>query len=194
MPLAKWLRLILPFCVFVTGLALLLSVQSGGEAHHASFPWHGAAAVLATVVIWTWYALSDESFLRQNAALSGTHWSCAVGVMTLLLSFVCIAVAISASHDGAAVFHFRGNERSKVLFVVVSLALGSGTSWLATSLFNYASHSRPMGLVGQLLILETIFGIAYTCIYHQSLPPLSQAVGTLLVLAGIWFSARVLLK
>lgn len=82
-----------------------------------------------------------------------------------------IGVGMTISHGGAAAFHSHGNEQSMVLFVVVTLALGVGTSWLATSLFNYASHSLPMGLVGQLLILETVFGIAYTCIYHQSLPP-----------------------
>jgi drug/metabolite transporter (DMT)-like permease len=194
LPRATWLRLIVPFCVFVVGLVIVLFVQSGEEAHHAHVSWRGVAAVLATVVIWTWYALSNENFLRSNPGLSGTHWSCAVGVVTLLLTCTFIVVAMSMSHEGASAFLSRGSARSTMSFVVVSLALGVGTSWLATSLFNYASHSLPMSLVGQLLILETVFGIAYTCIYHQALPPLSQTAGTLLVLAGIWFSARALLK
>ncbi|MGF6261872.1 drug/metabolite transporter (DMT)-like permease [Paraburkholderia youngii] len=192
LPAAKWLKLILPFCVFVVGLAIVLFVESNHDGRQSGFSWRGVAAVLATVLIWTWYAISNEDFLRRNRAVSGTHWSCAVGVMTLLLSSAFIAVGLA--HGGAAAFHSHSTEQTLALFVVVTLALGVGTSWLATSLFNYASHSLPMGLVGQLLILETVFGIAYTCVYHQSLPQLSQAVGTLLVLVGIWFSARVLLK
>jgi drug/metabolite transporter (DMT)-like permease len=194
LPAAEWLKLILPFCVFAVGLAIVLFVQRSHDARQTNVSWLGVAAVLATVVIWTWYALSNEGFLRRNRAVSGTHWSCAVGVMTLLWSCVFIAVGLATAHNWGAAFRSSGNEQSPALFVAVTLALGVGTSWLATSFFNYASHALPMGLVGQLLILETVFGIAYTCIYHQSLPPISQAVGTLLVLVGIWLSARVLLK
>lgn len=194
LPMAKWRRLIVPFALFAVGLGVVLFVQRGVEAHDARFSWRGVAAASATVVIWTWYALSNEQFLRRNPSVSGAHWSCAVGLMTLLGAFLVAIVTVVFSGDGFVMLHPQVSAGNLVLFLVVTLTLGLGTSLLATSLFNYASHSLPMGLVGQLLIMETVFGIAYACVYHQALPPLAQTMGILLVLLGIWLSARVLLR
>jgi drug/metabolite transporter (DMT)-like permease len=69
-----------------------------------------------------------------------------------------------------------------------------GTSWLATALFNRASHELPMGLVGQLVVLETVFGNLYVCLYKHTIPPMTQTAGMLLSLVGIWLSARMLLR
>lgn len=42
-------------------------------------------------------------------------------------------------------------------------------SWLATPLFDRASNELPIGLLGQLVVLETLFGILYICLYkHRS--------------------------
>jgi drug/metabolite transporter (DMT)-like permease len=194
LPLATWRRLIAPFGLFAIGLCIVLFVQSSAGSHEAHFSWRGVAAASATVLIWTWYALSNERFLRQNPSVSGAHWSCAIGLMTLLVSLLVAIVTVMLSGSGLVTFHSRMSDGTLPVFLVVTLTLGLGTSLLATSLFNYASHSLPMGLVGQLLIMETVFGIAYACVYHQALPPLSQTVGTLLVLSGIWLSARILLR
>jgi drug/metabolite transporter (DMT)-like permease len=186
LPRATWRRLVVPFVLLAAGLAMVLLVQSGALEHGSTLSLPGIVAALATVVTWTWYALSNARFLRRHPSVGGAHWSCVVGTATFAVGAVMAGVAALAGHGAGAGFPMS------VPFLAVSLALGVGTSWLAAVLFNQASNALPMGLVGQLIVLETLFGIAYTCLLDRSLPPPLQAAGIGLVVLAIWMSARVL--
>jgi drug/metabolite transporter (DMT)-like permease len=188
-----WRKLLLPFLMLAIGLGVVLVVQSGILDHEARLSWPGVGAVVVTVVTWTWYALSNARFLRAHPSISGAQWSCAVGAATFALGAVIACMATLSGHgltSGESMF--RG--QSGVLFVLTSVALGLGASWFGAILFNRASHVLPMSLVGQLIVLETVFGIAYTCLWKQTMPPVAQAAGMVLAIAGIWLSARELLK
>ena len=194
LPREKWQRLILPFALLALGLCIVLLVRKNDDMQVARLSWQGVAAVAASVLLWTWYAISNERFLRRNPSISGAHWSSAIGAMTLFIAFVMAVADVAFMETSVEALKTQATERSVLPFLIVTLTLGVGTSWLATSLFNYASHSLPMGLVGQFLTIETLFGIAYTCIYHQVLPSPSQTAGSMLVILGIWLSSRVLLR
>jgi drug/metabolite transporter (DMT)-like permease len=191
LPAATWRRLSIPFTLVTVGLIIVLTVQSGALGGSARLTWAGTAAALLAVALWTWYALSNARFLQNNPSVTSTHWSCAVGVATLL--FCLLIVAAQFYGDTGAVL-VRNIQQEWPLFAVVTMSLGVGTSWLATALFNRASHELPMGLLGQFVVLETLFGILYICLYKHTIPPLTQAMGMLLSVAGIWLSARVLLR
>jgi drug/metabolite transporter (DMT)-like permease len=186
LPRATWRRLILPIVLLTIGLAMVLLVQSGALEHGPRLSLPGIAAVLLTVVTWTWYALSNARFLRRHPSIGGAHWSCVVGAATFAAG-LAMAGAGALAGGGAA-----PHVPMSVPFLAMSLALGIGTSWLAAMLFNHASHALPMGLVGQLIVLETVFGIGYTCVLHHALPPPLQAAGIGLAVLAIWMSARVL--
>ncbi|MBN3755288.1 DMT family transporter [Paraburkholderia sp. Tr-20389] len=191
LPVATWRRLLIPFALVTVGLIVVLTVQSGALGGNAKLTWAGTAAALLTVALWTWYALSNARFLQNNPSITSTHWSCAVGVATLLFCLVMAAVQLYGDNGVVLVKNIR---QEWPIFALVTISLGAGTSWLATALFNRASHELPMGLVGQLVVLETLFGILYICLYKHTIPPLTQTVGMLLAIAGIWLSARVLLR
>lgn len=193
LPAATWRRLLVPFAMITVGLGVVLVAQSGLLVRSVRFSWPGVAAIAVTVIVWTWYAISNSRFLRENPDISSGHWSSAIGVATFVLAAAIAGFRASQIGNllpGASASH----PHELVLFVAVTLVLGVGASWLATILFNRASHALPMTLVGQLIVLETIFGIAYVCLYQRSLPPLSQACGMALSILGIWLSARELLK
>jgi drug/metabolite transporter (DMT)-like permease len=186
---AAWRRLAVPLALVTLGLAMVLVVQRGGLVRDARLSWPGVAAAAATVVIWTAYALSNARFLRAHPSVSGAHWSCAIGVATFALALVLAAWQALAT--GAGVWRTAQTPaQSPALFAAVTLVLGVGGSWLATICFNRASSLLPMSLVGQLIVLETLFGIAYACLYRNTLPPAPQALGMALVLAGLWRAAR----
>ncbi len=193
LPASTWRRLFVPFVLVTVGLVLVLTVQSTASGRDARLAWPGAAAAVAAVALWTWYALSNARFLRDNPTVTSSHWSCAVGVATLVF---CLAIVVThrfANRD-AFLLHAGQTGQAWPLFVLVTMILGVGTSFLATAFFNRASLALPMGLVGQLIILETVFSIVYVCLYEHTTPPLVQAAGMVLALAGIWLSARELLK
>jgi drug/metabolite transporter (DMT)-like permease len=193
LPTATWRRLALPFAMVTCGLALVLLEQSGLLVRGAKISWPGVLAVVVTVIVWTWYAISNANFLRANPSISGAHWSCAIGVATFALSIVMVTIDAAVTRGPMlAIGSYDG--RQTAIFLALTLLLGVGASWLATGFFNKASHTLPMGLVGQMIVLETIFGITYVCIYRQTLPPAPQAIGILLAILGIWLSARQLLK
>jgi len=187
---ATWRRLLIPFMLVTLGLAVVLAVQANTSGGSGRLTWSGTTAALLSVCIWTWYALSNARFLQNNPSVTSAHWSCAVGVATLLFCFVIVVVHF---HSDRGPFLVRNIQQGWPLFMLVTVTLGVGTSWLATALFNRASNALPMGLVGQLVILETLFGILYICLYKHTTPPPAQAGGMLLSIAGIWLSARVLL-
>ncbi|WP_321782668.1 DMT family transporter [Paraburkholderia sp. J94] len=190
---SAWRKLLVPFLMLAIGLGVVLVVQSGILDHDARLSWPGVGAVVVTVVTWTWYALSNARFLRAHPSISGAQWSCAVGAATFALGAVIVCVASLSGHglaSSASIFH----GQSGVLFMLTSAALGLGASWFGAVLFNRASHVLPMSLVGQLIVLETVFGIVYTCMWKQTMPPITQAAGMVLAIAGIWLSARELLK
>jgi drug/metabolite transporter (DMT)-like permease len=189
-----WCRLLMPFAMVTCGMGIVLAVQSGILVYRVHLSWPGVLAALVTVIVWTWYAISNSHFLRRNPAISDAHWSCAIGVATFALSIAIAGLdAVSTRSILSPVFS-GGRAQDAMLFVSVTMVLGIGSSWLATIFFNRASHTLPMGLVGQLIVLETIFGIIYACIYRRALLPAPQAAGMALAVTGIWLSARELLK
>jgi drug/metabolite transporter (DMT)-like permease len=193
LPAATWGRLFLPFVLVTVGLVLVLTVQSNALGGGSGLAWRGAAAAGLAVAIWTWYALSNARFLRGNPQVTSSHWSCAIGVATLMLCLAIIAIHLLGDH-GLAFVQDRQIRQGWQRFVLVTMILGVGTSWMATAFFNRASLVLPMGLVGQLVVLETLFGIAYVCLYEHTMPPRMQAGGMLLSITGIWLSARELLR
>jgi drug/metabolite transporter (DMT)-like permease len=188
---AGWNRFLLPFLVFVVGLLIIgwSRISSGFSTSQAALD--GIGAVVMAVVGWTWYAVSNAQFLRANNSVSSEVWSSAVGVQTLLVSLAWLLVRLWMNLTGTA-----GGDQSRSLlnppFLTMSIVLGVGASWYATVLFNSASKSLPMALVGQLIVFETIFGVGYVYAFGYTPITASTLIGFAVATAGIGWSTYAL--
>ena len=72
----------------------------------------------------------------------------------------------------------------------MNLAVAVLSSWLGNWMWNAASQRLPITFVGQLLVFETLFALAYHFLYEQRLPRLVELAPMLLILAGLVWSLR----
>jgi len=144
----------------------------------------GLVLVTLSLVLWTWFAVKNSAFLKSNSNFKGQSWAAVLGISTLFTMFlICLAVHTT----GDMVFSSSLLE-AKYLFW--SCVLGLGSTWFATTLWNYASHHVPVGLVGQLIVSETIFALLYGYIYEMRLPRLFEIIAILLLLGGVWMGIK----
>lgn len=73
---------------------------------------------------------------------------------------------------------------------IVCIAIGVGSGWLATILWNRASRALSASLCGQLIVSETLFGLAFAFAVSGQPPAVSQMVASVLFVLGILASIR----
>ena len=189
-----WVRLWVPLAVIAAGLFVVLGTESGlFSAHAVETSWSGVGAIVLTILMWTWFAISNARFLRGNKDIDGGAWSCLVGMATLLISLLWEA-ASAMLEPGSTLTAKLAVRDDYLAFVGLTSFLGIGASWAAGWLFNKASINLPMNLVGQLIVLETVFGIFYVYLYERHLPPPIELAGMCGILAGITLSIRTIKK
>jgi len=76
------------------------------------------------------------------------------------------------------------------LFAWIVLAIGLGSSWLATILWNMASQRLPASLCGQLIVSETLFALLYSFLWEYRWPTAVQWAAAALFTAGILASIK----
>jgi len=76
------------------------------------------------------------------------------------------------------------------LLALVVVAIGFGSSWLATILWNMASQRLPASLCGQLIVSETLFALLYSFFWDGRWPTAAQWAAATLFTAGILASIR----
>jgi drug/metabolite transporter (DMT)-like permease len=185
----RWGSLAPPLAVVSIGLLGVLVIESGLWRHEVRLSLVGIASIVLTIVMWTWYAVHNAVFLRKHPEISGGAWACAVGIATFGIALAGTAMRLVGVPDSVSASTLG---RDAGVFLAVTLFLGCGSSWMASVLFNRASTRLPMSLVGELIVLETIFGLAYVYVYQWALPPWPELIGVSLVFWGIVWSIRVL--
>lgn len=73
---------------------------------------------------------------------------------------------------------------------IICIALGVGSAWIATYLWNIANQRLSASLCGQLIVSETIFALVYSFVWDGHAPTAMQALACLLFVAGILASIR----
>jgi hypothetical protein len=82
-----WSRLLAPLAAIAAVLFAVLGTESGlCSAQAVSTSWSGVGAVVLTVLMRTWFAISNARFLRKNRDVDSGAWACLVGMSTLLIS------------------------------------------------------------------------------------------------------------
>lgn len=186
-----WRRLAPSLLAVFVGLMLVNLSRGGsfGGSGHASTL--GLLCLAAPVIMWTWYAIANASFLKRRRDVSASSWASAIGVATLVLTLALFPLHLMFGDGATSIPHlFATGDVFLVAFW--STVLGLGASWGAAMLFNIASTRLPVTLTGQLIVFETIFGVAYVFLAEGRPPAPIELVGFGLSILGIWLSIRVL--
>ena len=150
----------------------------------------GVLLAIGAVVCWTWYPLRNSDWLRNHPGRSPRVWATAQGLVTLplaLLGYVVLWVWMALTGDP---FEMPlGPEPG--FFVLLMVSVGLLASWLGTLCWNEASQRLPTTLLGQLIVFETLAGLAYTFWWRGDWPATIALVGVGLLLVGVLWAVRV---
>ena len=153
--------------------------EQGGEGTAPGFSAdqvRGLLCAFGSLALWTGYGVLNTERLKAHGGISGLQWSSLQGTAALPFSLLLFALSKPAQAPAAGGW---------LLFASVSLFLGLVTSWAANALWNMSSTRLPPSLLGQMIVFETIAGIAYGAVWSGALPGATVLVGTGLLVAGV---------
>ena len=149
----RWKTLVPGIALTAAGLALMVSAVQGGTgpglARAPGEFLRGVVLVTASLACWTAFALFNSAWLKRHPEVDVMDWAHWLGVATGLGALVLWLVAGSSVAELAA-------RPQLGRFVLVCVATGLGSAWLATILWNVASRRLPASLGGQLIVLSLI--------------------------------------
>jgi drug/metabolite transporter (DMT)-like permease len=201
----SWRAIGLPLILTAIGVLLVnqeeMEIAFKGLGQSTSAYGFGVLSALIALVCWTWYPIRNGRWLQSNPQHSSSTWATAQGLTTLPLALIGYALcgallAIQAPGFAQPNFEFPLGPQP-LRFVGLMLILGIFASWLGTAFWNRASQLLPAGLLGQMIVFETVFALLYAFIWRatQTSAPTALGaltiVGILLQLAGVIGAVRV---
>ena len=181
-------RMLAPMALILAGIVLInahaLTTEAAGS--HGRYLL-GVLMAVASVICWSRYALDNTRYLAQSQ-FSGTQWSTLWGLVVGLISALLWALLWLLSPAATDAPEIPAQRWQ--LFWLLNLAVAIFSSWLGNWMWNAASQRLPITFVGQLLVFETLFALAYHFLYEQRLPKASELAPMTLILAGVFWSLR----
>ena len=167
----------------VTGLALVnVTALTDSSDPRGSTAW-GVVAAVAALASWTWFALGNARFLAAHPDIGPTLWASVLGVTGLVWTLPVVGIMLTSGRQITA-------TRQPLGYLIGILVLGVVTSWIAAAAWNRAATALPVTLAGQLVVIETVAGTAYSYLNHQSLPNSAVLAGLALLVAGVVLAVR----
>lgn len=180
----RWGALVPGVLLTAAGLALMtFSPNADGGGAQGAHYWRGIAFACLSLASWTAFALLNAAWLKRHPEVSVTDWANWLGLATGAGALVLWAVA------GSDVATLRV-QADLGLFLVLALATGAGSAWLATILWNMASRRLSASLCGQLIVSETLFALAYSFAWDGRWPGAWQWAAVVLFTLGILASIK----
>lgn len=182
----RWRRLALPLLVIGAGLAAIHSrefahatIDAGGGDYLL-----GIAGALFALFCWTWYPLRNAAWIARRPQLGMSTWATAQGLATLPLALAAfLALGLQPANDWPL-------GPDPLRYVALMAALGLVASWLGTLFWNVASRELPATLTGQLIVFETLFGLAFAYTLRGEWPDAVSLGGIALLVAGVVLGVR----
>lgn len=176
---APWRALAPPLALIAIGVAIVnaATIDAANLADTASILL-GILASSAALAIWIAYGLANAAVMRSTDAPDGLQWTGLQGIgaaigSLLLLPLVSFDLVDKISASDA----FR--------FVAWALVMGLAASWFATWCWVLASRRLPLALAAQLIVAETVFGLAYGFMFEGRFPYPAEVIGATMQLAGV---------
>jgi len=183
----KWSSLLPGLLLTTAGLLLMMSAMSPESAaadpsEGFSLGW-GVLMAVGAMLSWTAFAVLNAAWLKRNPQVNATEWANWLGIATGLGALLLWWVA------GSEVNVLLALEKIG-LAAMVCIALGVGSAWVATILWNVASQRLSGSLCGQLIVSETLFALLYSFAWDRAWPGLLQWFAAGLFTLGILASIR----
>ncbi|WP_368491001.1 DMT family transporter [Clostridium sp. BJN0013] len=176
-------KLILPIFVVIIGV-LILNYASLNRSTD-TFNIYGVIYGLIALCLWTWYAVSNACFLKENAEITSQMWSTITGTTTLCLIPFFILMIKVIMPDSLILFKLISPSNIVFKFWRTAVILGIVVSWIGTVFWNKASNALPISLAGEMTVGETAFGLTYSFIIEGRLPHIIELISIVIILTGI---------
>lgn len=182
----KLSKLILPLTAIFIGLILAnLDGLLNAVADYKSNPNFliGVMFAALSTAMWTWYPIRNADWLLDHPKISPvffTSMQC-----SLLLPFGLVLYPL---------LWFVKGDLNGILgpvptaFIAWSLFAGIVCSFGATALWNAMSQKVPTAVAGPMLVFETIFSVAWGCLYAKEFPNTSLFIGMVLLISGVVYT------
>ena len=138
----------------------------------------GVSMLIVALIMWTWFGINNSYFMAKHQEINSMDYSSLMGV----LSFIFMLPVFVYLNGFADLLHHVDLGK----FVIWSIVLGLGTSWLASIFWTYSAKNSPTSIVGSLIISETIFGLIYSFIFEQRYPYVNEIMAILFLIAGVF--------
>jgi drug/metabolite transporter (DMT)-like permease len=138
----------------------------------------GLLCAVGALASWTAYAVGNARCLMQLQSVSAHEWSLLTGVVTGAQNIVLIPVVFLFE----AVDH-SGGEWTR--FAMVSVGVAVLASIFGNALWNRMSRVLPLTLVGQMILFETLFALAYGFLWESRLPTWLEVAALLAVVLSV---------
>jgi drug/metabolite transporter (DMT)-like permease len=145
----------------------------------------GVLCATGALLCWSWYALDNARYLKNNPRFSSGEWSALYGLATGMLSLLLAPLAFQDAGGPAA------GARDWTVFWACNALLALGASVIGNHFWNVASRRVPVTLTGQLILFETLFALLYGCIYRGAGPRPLELAAIALLIAGVAWSVRL---
>ena len=182
----RWAALAPGLVLTLLGLGVMMQVPGTHGASIGTEPahlWSGVLCAVAAMACWTAFALLNAAWLKRHAEVSVSDWASWLGVAAGLGALVLWALLGSPVAQMVA----RPGVGS---FAVICVLTGIGAAWVASVAWNVASRNLSPSLAGQLIVSETVFGVAYSFAWDGQWPAPAQWLACGLFVAGILASIR----
>lgn len=181
----RWRALLPGMLLTIIGLVLmtLASLQSFDTVEGDGTFWRGVGLATLAMAAWTVFGLANAAWLNRHPEVSASTWTNWLGIATGLGALLLWLMVGSPAQELAVL-----DNKDWLIFVCV--ATGISSAWLATICWNIASQRLSASLCGQLIVAETVFGLAYSFWWDQQWPAGLQIAACVLFIAGILASIR----
>ncbi|MBZ8139870.1 EamA family transporter [Rubrivivax gelatinosus] len=189
--LFSWAQLAPSLLLIGAGLALvnhaeLARLDAGADLGRYAL---GALLAVGAMACWTWYPIRNADWLRAHPDRSPSTWATAQGLATLPLALAG-AVLLAAAGAAGLVPSDGVLGPTPWRYVGLMFAIGLFASWLGTLCWNEASQRLPTTLAGQLIVFESLAGLAYAFMLRGQWPPATTLAGIVLLIAGVAWALR----
>lgn len=179
----RWAALLPGLLLTAAGLAIMLQMPQAARVGEPTNVWLGVVYAVAAMVSWTAFALLNSAWLKRHPEVPVSHWATWMGVAAGLGALGLWAVVGTPLAD-------LGQRDGWTTFLVVCAVTGIGAAWVASVAWNLASRRLSPSLAGQLIVSETLFGVAYAFLWDGQWPVPAQWLACGLFVLGILSSIR----
>lgn len=185
---APWRALVLPLVLITAGVAIVNIAAIGtASSMDTDSILLGMLSACIALFIWIVYGLVNAAVMRAPDAPDGLRWTGLQGIGAAFGSLILLPLSSFATLDAMP-------ASDTYRFIAWALLMGLAGSWFATWCWVVASRRLPLALSAQLIVAETMFGLAYGFLFEGRWPTPAEGVGAVLEFVGVASAVAVFSK